>query len=263
MADQKFPQLSDYSPDELIFMADEHDDQAFAVVFGNHPAMINEGDFFEIITGINDPFANMAFGMNVRDAENRVWSITTKLKDLKVPGYFWVGPCTEPANLEELLLQNGWTYLASPPAMAVDLSELGEAPAVDGLELRRVVTNEEYAQWLEAVAAGFILPLNVAQLFQTPKDDSVRFYTALLDGQPIGTAAMVILKGVPGIYCVSTLPEFRRRGIGALLTTLPLLDARAEGYRMATLQSSSMGYPIYTKLGFREVCKLKMFGFGL
>ena len=263
MADSTFPRISDYTADELIYMADEHDDQAFAVAFGNHPDMINEGDFFEIVTGIDDPFANMAFGMTVRDAENRVKSITSKLEKHKVPGYFWVGPCTKPANLEDLLLQNGWNYLASPPAMAVDLALLGSAPEVSGLELRRVVTNEDYERWKETVAAGFKLPLNVAQLFQKPKDDSVRFYTALLDGQPVGTTAMVIVNGVPGIYCVSTLPEFRRRGIGAVLTTLPLLDARAEGYQMATLQSSVMGYPIYTKLGFREVCKLKMFGFGL
>ena len=258
-----YPKLSDFSPEELILMADEHDDEAFAVALGGHPAMIKEPGFYEIITGIKDPFANMAFGMNVPDAENRVRAITGRLKEMNVPGYFWVGPCTKPDNLFDLLVQNGWKHLATPPAMVIDLADLADPKLPDGFSLRQVKTKDDLAIWQGAVAKGFKLSLEVAQMFAPELGDSIRFYTAYLDDQVVGTTALIVHKGVPGIYCVSTFPEFRGRGIGAALTALPLLEARAEGYHVGTLQSSSMGYPIYRRLGFSEVCGIQMFGFGL
>ena len=47
--------------------------------------------------------------------------------------------------------------------------------------------------------------------------------------------------GVAGIYDVGTLPERRRRGIGAAITRAAIADAAASGYRMAILHSSTLG----------------------
>ena len=45
----------------------------------------------------------------------------------------------------------------------------------------------------------------------------------------------------------------RGKGIGRAMTALPLIEARRQGYRIATLQASSMGRPIYEKMGFAAV----------
>jgi predicted acetyltransferase len=57
-----------------------------------------------------------------------------------------------------------------------------------------------------------------------------------------------------GIYNVATLPELRKQGIGTALTVAPLLDARAWGYQIGTLQSTQMGLHLYRRLGFQEYC---------
>jgi len=69
----------------------------------------------------------------------------------------------------------------------------------------------------------------------------------------------VLHAGVAGIFAVSTLPEARGRGIGTALTVAPLVDAREAGYRVGTLQASDMGYPIYRKLGFQDVCQYNLY----
>ena len=60
-------------------------------------------------------------------------------------------------------------------------------------------------------------------------------------------------------YCVATLPEARRQGLGTALTLAPLRDARALGYRFATLQASKMGVGVYRRLGFWEQFKVGMY----
>ncbi len=41
-------------------------------------------------------------------------------------------------------------------------------------------------------------------------------------------------------------------GIGTVLTLAPMEDARQLGYRIAVLQASRMGEPVYRKIGFKS-----------
>jgi predicted acetyltransferase len=56
---------------------------------------------------------------------------------------------------------------------------------------------------------------------------------------------------VAGIYFVSTLAEFRRRGFGEAMTWRAIADARTTGCTLSYLQASRMGRHIYEGMGFR------------
>jgi ribosomal protein S18 acetylase RimI-like enzyme len=77
-----------------------------------------------------------------------------------------------------------------------------------------------------------------------------------MDGDPLNTH---LGGGVTGIYNVATLPQARQQGIGTALTVAPLLEARAQGYRVATLQSTPIGLNLYLRLGFREYCSFNAY----
>ncbi|MBG7610308.1 MAG: GNAT family N-acetyltransferase [Anaerolineae bacterium] len=49
---------------------------------------------------------------------------------------------------------------------------------------------------------------------------------------------------------MATIPEVRRLGIGAVMTQVPLLEARQQGYKIGILLTSNMGVGVYRSLGF-------------
>ena len=263
MSSSAYPTLEELTRAELVQIADDHDDQAFAHVFRNHSCFRESEGFCEFITGIKNPYANMLFGLNVPEAEKSAREITSRLANDEIPGYWWVGPLTQPSHLGSILTEKGWAGPYPVPAMVVDIDLLPESVGPSGLEIRPVTTSAELEIWLKAVADGYGLPQEVANLLSTPASEEFIPYTAFLDGQAVGTTAVFFHAGIAGIYCVATLPEFRGRGIGAAITAMPLIWARAKGYRIGTLQASSMGYPVYKRLGFQDVCSLSLFTLGV
>src|SRR5690348_16779986 len=98
MLASQFPSLSDFAPEELILMADEHDDLAFGAMLENHPEMKVADGLYRFLTGLKNPYANMVFGMRVPNAEGLVREITTWINEKQVPSFWWVGPRTEPTD---------------------------------------------------------------------------------------------------------------------------------------------------------------------
>ena len=251
--------LGDYSPEELVFMADEHDDLAFAEMLGSHPAMRKTGDFYEMLTGIRNPMANMMFGLRVPEPERTIAEITDRVRAMGQPTNWWVGPCTKPDGLDEILVPYGWVEEKPAPALAIDLTKLEVPNAPERLRLKEVLSSEDLSEWHSAFSIGYRAPIEMARLVSPKIGGAMRLYTAFIGDEPVGTTGLFITNGVPGIYCVSTFPDFRGRGIGAAVTAQPLLQARDEGYKVGTLQASTLGYPVYKRLGFQDVCELRVF----
>lgn len=204
--------------------------------------------------------------LKLDDVKETVESLQSKLDERGAPALWWLGPSSTPGNLGALLEQHGLHPAGEVPGMAGELAVMNLTPKIiENFTIQKVSNVEMQALWGRIAAIGSEFPdsaIEMAQLEASLSDSQYKDqhrYIGFLDGAPIATSAMILDSGVAGIYAVATIPEARRKGIGGLMTVFPLLEASQAGYRVGILQASSMGYPIYKKIGFKDVCKFKIY----
>jgi ribosomal protein S18 acetylase RimI-like enzyme len=183
-----------------------------------------------------------------------------------IPMALLISPSTQPADLGSHLEQHGWMP-EEAPGMAVDLRALDQHLSYpSNLTITHVRDNQQLKTWIRVMTIGSEIPqegltllLDMATKQGIKEDSTVHYYLGIVDEQPVATSLLYLGGGVAGIYNVTTLPEVRRQGIGTALTVVPLLEARAKGYRIGTLQSTPMGLNLYRRLGFREYCTFQAY----
>jgi predicted GNAT family acetyltransferase len=78
-------------------------------------------------------------------------------------------------------------------------------------------------------------------------------YTLVADGNAVSTALGIRCGDAVGIFNVATPERERGRGYGAAVTSRAVADAFDDGATFAFLQSSTLGEPVYRRLGFEHV----------
>ena len=149
----------------------------------------------------------------------------------------------------------GFTAEERVPGMVATKADLRQPPETD-VEILRVATPDGLAQGLAVAAAGFGVPAELLAplyLLEVAALDGLEYYLARLGNADVSTAIGYTLDDTVGIFNVATPPEFRGRGYGATITAHVASEALTHGADLAWLQSSSMGEPVYLRLGFREV----------
>ncbi len=198
-------------------------------------------------------------------ADAAIEMIIADAKARNGPALWWIGPSTLPADMAERLIKYGFNIDEDGPGMAVELSKLNQGlPVPDGLSIRAAVDEPGWLDWCRAITFGFESPPSKVEfaihawteLLKRVDLKVTQPYTAYLHGKPVATSLLQLGGGVAGIYAVCTIPEARRKGVGAQVTLYPLLEARRRWYKIGVLQSSEMGYPVYRSLGFQECCRI-------
>jgi ribosomal protein S18 acetylase RimI-like enzyme len=138
------------------------------------------------------------------------------------------------------------------PSLLLSPIPTGAARAV---EIRRVSDGETLRHHVEVIASAFEWQADeLAAVFSMRLlDDSAwQGYIGYVDGRPAATSQLYVTEGTAGIYYVATLELHRRRGLGEALTWHAVRSGAAMGCKVATLQASEMGQPIYERMGFRQ-----------
>lgn len=225
-----------------------------------------------VLTGIHEPFFNAVVRTSL-PPDHLDAAIDVTLAPFiarRVPMLWWVTPSTRPTGLGGRLEAHGLIYRGEGSGMAADLRSLPEnetPPAgftieevADIVQLRQWIRTNEAAYDTNAARAGAdITYIAVESAVGFGAHKPYRRFLGRLNGVPVATAALFLGAGVAGLYAVACLGTARRRGMGSAISRSVLREARALGYRAAVLESSPSGFNVYTRLGFRECCRLRSY----
>ncbi|MBI5291577.1 MAG: GNAT family N-acetyltransferase [Chloroflexi bacterium] len=170
----------------------------------------------------------------------------------------WLEDGVNLASWETLLTPRGFRLEDGPAGMSVDLNRLNETGQIPaGAEIVAVSNEQSVRDCAEVLIYGYGFPpdwkdITIDFLIGLGQDTPYRSYVAYWEGKPVSTAAVFFGEEVAGIYSVATVAEARGKGFGAAVTLAPLLDARKMGYRVGILQASTMGLPVYKRMGFQQ-----------
>jgi hypothetical protein len=177
-----------------------------------------------------------------------------------------IGCSATPDDLTERLRDLGMEPDREPYAVGMILDHAPD-PGPRGVEVRRVSTLEDYlASVAIAMDAFGMSEEDVAEMQGRAERDwkaladnpSVRQFIALIDGEPVATGRAtstdvgVLLNGG------STVERARGRGAYRALVAARWEDAVAQGKPVLVTQAGAMSRPILSRLGFREVCDIRI-----
>lgn len=192
--------------------------------------------------------------------EDRIDAVQARFADRATPFRWYVADDSRPADLGARLKARGFHRAGTGVPMVLDLEALpASLPVPDGVHVTRVRTRQDQACFAAVLAPVFTPDLDpppfaaLEAALPLGLYDAKPRYLATVDGVPAATSVLVEADGVAGIHAVATVPAFRGRGVGTLVTLLPLLEARARGHRLGVLQASAMGEPVYRRIGFEAI----------
>jgi GNAT superfamily N-acetyltransferase len=182
-----------------------------------------------------------------------------------VAGSWHVGPSMRPTDVGTRLEAHGFEG-GPEPGMAADLRALPDVEAPTDVRISRVVTDTGLDAYEQVLSLGFGEgPPEAAWVREmyarigVGDDVPWRHYVGLSGGDPVACASVFLAGGVAGLYFVCTVPDARRRGIGAAISREALAGTLELGFDVGVLGSSPMGQPMYERLGFREVCAVNVY----
>jgi len=192
--------------------------------------------------------------------EEKIMEVVEFYSSNGLPFLWMVSPKDSPPDLSQRLEVNGFVRSGSP-GMAIDLRQLKAPASPPGFRLERVMDKESLINYshLMPKAFGFddLSKSAVTRWIQgLGLREDLSHYIGYLDDKQVASSSIYCSGGVAGLYCVASMPEARRKGLGSLMSAIPLLNAREEGYNVGVLHSSMLAHGVYLRLGFEDVSEI-------
>jgi GNAT superfamily N-acetyltransferase len=181
------------------------------------------------------------------------------LDQRKLPFFVHMRDGVDPAA-ERACEELGLVSESPVPGMVLD--PIVPRPNDSSLDIREVRDAATFADFISVSAASFGIPLDDAR-FMFPRSalqrPNVRYWVGYADGLPAACSHVLVIDHIASINIIGTLEAYRGRGFGAAITQAAVNGGADAGCKIAVLQASELGQPVYARMGFRTVTSYKTY----
>jgi ribosomal protein S18 acetylase RimI-like enzyme len=202
--------------------------------------------------------------LNEENVEQKIKETTEWYSNLGTHYSWWVSPKSKPETLEKHLEKQGFYQRTTAAAMAINLNKLDKTPTIEDVEIKKVIDSAMLPVWSKVflVGHGFgeVLSKGSKVFNAIGIGGSAVKYLGFYKGDPVASSQIYYGEKVARLNFVTTLPCARGKGIGSAISLTSLNDACEHGYKVAVLYARDMGYSIYKRFGFKDICEIKLYG---
>lgn len=170
-----------------------------------------------------------------------------------LPWFMWVLPETPASVVDAAAGAGAKGFDLQAPWMQARIADLAEPELPGGVTIEEVRDEAGHRLWAAALREIYEFPELGEQAWTMPgelcgwSDLPWRQWIAFVDGEPAAVTLLYCGGGVAGLFGVGTKKAMRRRGLGRLVTLLPLKES---GAQLAGFFSTPDGGRLYRSLGF-------------
>lgn len=179
--------------------------------------------------------------------------------DRKLPFACMVAPDASEAAAP-LCAELGLVYATDWPLMVCPGEAAADFP-VQGVEIRRLQTDDDYNGMVEVVESAYQMPIASVRramplrLVQSP---SLDIYVAERDGKIRSTVTVTRHGDVIGVWAMGTSVDAQGQKIGKALLSRVMFSARQAGATAFFLGATPAGFPLYQRLGYDTLYTAKV-----
>jgi len=231
--------------------------RAFLTAAGGLPGGVvrEDGGVLWCRTGIPWPMFNGVIATPDAGSCAAAGDATAELARAVLPWFAWVLPDTPAEVIAVAAAAGAAEFDHQAPWMQARVADLPAAELPPGVTIEEVRDEAGHRLWAATLREIYEFPELGEQAWTMPgellgwRDLPWRMWTAFADGEPAAVTLLFCGGGVAGLLGVGTKAGMRRRGIGRLVTLVPLAES---GEELAGFFSTPEGEPLYRSLGFER-----------
>lgn len=232
-----------------------------------HPDILFRQDAVFINSATDFPGCNFAFNLSLEpyEAPESFLDLANAYFEKPKKGFSLLFRKHVDQKIINYCMENKIFLVDESPGMVLD-APIADGGVPIGAKLHWVKNDDTLQGFKQVVVEAYQdlgFPKEVSEKFfaSAQRVLSPQFILAVvyLDNQPACTALTLLSHGIGGVYWVGTTQKARGRGLAEYCTREVSNAAFACGARKVVLQASKFGYPVYLKMGFREVTKYPWF----
>ena len=151
-----------------------------------------------------------------------------------------------------------WAFGTTPEMVC--RQRLADVDPPEGIELRRATTEADIADMVTVNSAAYqslgmpgdAMPAAIDR-FDHVLEPHVATVVAYQGDEPVGAAQALLSHGIAGVFWVGTTEAVRGRGLGEAVCRWVTNWAFDQGATAQSLEASTMGEPIYARMGYEEL----------